>query len=109
MWGLNTDRFEDRGGRRSGLDRRSVFTPSRIREKRSWQDRRMGQDRRIGKEDLVVIFKPKRKTDEFVEIPRSVRDFIEGICISLLLLGAIIISIDHIFERIIIASIGALK
>ena len=108
MWRLNTTRLEDRGGRRSGLDRRSFFTPSRILEKRSGHDRRTGQDRRIGKEDLVIIFKPKRSTDGPIEFSRAARDLIEWVLVYLLLWGAIILSIDYIFERI-ITSNGSLK
>ena len=108
MWRLNTIRLEDRGGRRSGRDRRSFFAPSRVLERRTGQDRRMHLDRRIGKEDLVIIFKPKRSTDGPIEFSRAARDLIEWVLVYLLLWGAIILSIDYIFERI-ITSNGSLK
>ena len=99
MWSLNTlDHLENKRGRRSGHDRRGFLPRRCILEKRSGQDRRVGLDRRIGKEDLVNKFEPKRKTGEFVEFPRIVRDLIEGICLCLLLWGLTIISIHYVFR-----------
>jgi hypothetical protein len=108
MSGLSTVvHLENEGGRRSGHDRRGFLPRRCILEKRAGQDRRMGLDRRIGKEDFVNIFEPKRNTDGSVEFLRSVRGLFEGICICLLLWGAIIIFIDFIFGRIILTSIGS--
>jgi hypothetical protein len=36
----------DRGGRRSGIERRKIFIPGYTPERRSGLDRRSGQDRR---------------------------------------------------------------
>jgi hypothetical protein len=104
MWGLDAVVIlEDGGGRRSGLDRRSFFTPGRIQERRSVQDRRISLDRRIRKEDfmnLMVSLEPKRKTDAYIEVLRLRRMFF--FCPLLgLLTWATIISIARIFLRVI--------
>lgn len=95
--------LEDQGGRRSGLDRRSFFVPERILERRSVQDRRSGLERRVRKEDftnLMVSLNPKRKTDIYIEALRIRRMLF--FCTPLgLLMWAIIISITHIFLRVI--------
>ena len=90
---------EDNGGRRSGLDRRSIFTPAHIPERRSGQDRRIGLDRRIRKEDftnLMVSLEPKRKTDVYIEALRIRRMLFFNAPLGLLM-WAIIISIARIF------------
>ena len=95
--------LEDQGGRRSGLGRRSFFTPERILERRSAQDRRSGLERRIRKEDftnLMVSLKPKRKTDVYIEALRIRRMLFFSPPLSLLM-WAIIISIARIFLRVI--------
>ena len=104
MWGLNAVvTLEDRGGRRSGRDRRSCLGPGCIPERRSGQDRRIGLDRRIRKEDftnLMVSLEPKRKTDVYIEALRLQRMFF--FCTPLgLLMWAIIISIALIFLRVV--------
>jgi hypothetical protein len=95
--------LEDQGGRRSGLDRRSFFTPECILERRSVQDRRSGLERRIRKEDftnLMVSLKPKRKRDVYIEALRIRRMLF--FCPPLgLLMWAIIISIACTFLRVI--------
>jgi len=91
--------LEDQGGRRSGPDRRSFFTPECILERRSAQDRRSGLDRRIRKEDftnLMVCLKPKRKTDVYIEALRIRRMLFFNAPLGLLM-WAIIISIARIF------------
>ncbi len=104
MWGLNAVvTLEDRGGRRSGLDRRSSFVPGSIPERRSGQDRRNHPDRRIREEDftnLMVSLDPKRKGDAYLEIFRVRRMFFFGSLSGLLglLTWAIIISIACIFH-----------
>jgi hypothetical protein len=40
----------DRGGRRSGVERRKIFIPGYTPERRSGEDRRSGQERRSLKE-----------------------------------------------------------
>ena len=95
--------LEDQGGRRSGLDRRSFFTPQCILERRSVQYRRSGLERRIRKEDftnLMVSLKPKRKWDVYIEALRIRRMLF--FCPPLgLLMWAIIISLALTFLRVI--------
>jgi len=104
MWGLNAVvTLEDRGGRRSRLDRRSFSGPGCIPERRSEQDRRIHLDRRIRKEDftnLMVSLEPKRKGDVCIEILRVRRMFFFGPLFGLLT-WAIIISIARVFFRVI--------
>jgi hypothetical protein len=95
--------LEDRGGRRSGLDRRSSFAPWYIPEKRFGQDRRIGLDRRVRKEDLtnlVVSLEPKRDTDRYIDLLRIRRMFFLGPLLGSLM-WAIIISVVSIFLRVI--------
>jgi hypothetical protein len=90
---------DDKGGRRSGLDRRSSFTPECLPERRSVQDRRGGQDRRIRKEDftnLMVSLEPKRKTDVYIDVLRIRRMIFFGSSLGLFM-WAIIISTARIF------------
>ena len=100
MWALNAVvTLEDRGGRRSGLDRRSFSGLGCIPEKRSGQDRRIHLDRRIRKEDftnLMVSLKPKRKSDVYIEILGIRRMLFWGPLFGLLT-WVIIISTARIF------------
>lgn len=101
MWSPNAVvTLEDRGGRRSsGLDRRSIFAPESIPERRYGQERRIDLDRRIRKEDftnLMVSLGPKRKTDVYIEILRLRRMFLFCPLLSLFT-WAMIISIVRIF------------
>jgi len=100
MWGPNAVvTLEDRGGRRSELDRRSFSGPGCIPGRRSEQDRRIHLDRRIRKEDftnLMVSLEPKRKGDVYIEILRVRRMFFFGTLFGLLS-WAIIISTGRIF------------
>jgi hypothetical protein len=57
--------IKDRGGRRLGIDRRSFSIPSYCLEARSGQDRRSGLDRRSAKDDFLISFNPKRRTDRY--------------------------------------------
>jgi len=88
-----TSGLMDRGGRRTGTDRRTFCIPGYGFERRSGQDRRIGMERRSGKEPFVNIFEPKRKTDEYVEFLGSVGGLFRGICLGALLWEMIIISI----------------
>ena len=95
--------LEDQGGRRSGLDRRSFFTPQCILERRSVQYRRSGLERRIRKEDftnLMVSLEPKRETDFYIEALRFRRMLFFCPILSLLM-WAIIILIIRIVLRVI--------
>ena len=84
---------EDNGGRRSGLDRRSLWIPGYCPERRSGQDRRGGLERRSGKASFLDLPEPKRKTDEYVEFVGSIRGLFQGICFGALLWEIIIITI----------------
>ena len=83
----------DRGGRRTGTDRRTVCISGYGFERRSEKDRRMGMERRSGKGDFVNIFEAKRKTDEYLDSLGSIRGLIQGICFGALLWEIIIITI----------------
>jgi hypothetical protein len=94
--------LKDQEGRRSGIDRRSSFTPECLLERRSGQDRRGGQDRRIRKENftnLMASFEPRRKTDIYIEALRIRRMAFFGPSLGLLM-WAIIISTACIFLRL---------
>ena len=56
--------IKDRGGRRLGIDRREFSIPSYYPETRSGQDRRGSLERRR-KDDFLVLFDPKRRTDRY--------------------------------------------
>jgi hypothetical protein len=88
-----TSGLTDRGGRRTGTDRRTVSISGYGFERRSGKDRRMGMERRSGKGDFVNIFEPKRKTDEYVEFLGSIGGLFQGICFGALLWEIIIITI----------------
>ncbi len=83
----------DRGGRRTGGDRRTVCISGYGIERRSGKDRRMGMERRGGKGDFARLFEPRRRTDEYVEFLGSVRGLFQGICFGALLWEIIIIAI----------------
>jgi len=44
--GIKVINIRDNFGRRSGLDRRRIYTPNYMKERRSGEDRRIGTDRR---------------------------------------------------------------
>jgi hypothetical protein len=92
-------RMKDRGGRRSGTDRRMVCIPGYESERRSIQDRRNGAERRTWKKDFLNLFGPRRKTDEYVEFLRGLKGLFHGISFGSLLWGLIIISIVFIRAR----------
>ena len=83
--------IKDRGGRRLGIDRRSFLIPSYCPETRSGQDRRGGSDRRKGKDDSLISFDPKRRTDRYIEWFRTVRGLFWGAYFGALLWGIMII------------------
>ena len=85
--------MKDRGGRRSGTDRRTICIPGYGSEKRSLQDRRNGSERRSGKKEFLDLFKPRRKGDEYVEFLCGLKGLFHGISFGSLLWGIIIISI----------------
>ena len=91
--------MKDRGGRRSGIDRRTACIPGHGSERRSIQDRRNGLERRIEKKDFLNLSTPRRKTDEYVEFLRGLNGLFHGISFGSLLWGIIIISIVFIRAR----------
>ena len=91
--------MKDRGGRRSGIDRRTACIPGHGSERRSIQDRRNGLERRIEKKDFLNLSTPRRKTDEYVEFLKGLNGLFHGISFGSLLWGIIIISIVFIRAR----------
>ncbi len=70
----------DIGGRRSGVDRRSLFIPGYTPERRSHQDRRSSQERR-GAIDLENAITLERNIDRYTEFVNTQK----GIFLALLL------------------------
>ena len=91
--------IKDRGGRRTGTDRRMSCIPGYGSERRSIQDRRNGLERRIEKKDFSNLFRPRRKTDEYVEFLKGLNGLFHGISFGSLLWGIIIVSIFFIRAR----------
>ena len=91
--------INDRGGRRAGIDRRTFCISGYGFERRFRQDRRSGLERRIEKKDFLDLFRPRRKTDEYVEFLRGLKGLFHGIYFGSLLWGIIIISIVFIRAR----------
>jgi hypothetical protein len=56
-------------------------------------------ERRIAKGDLLSLFSPKRKTDEYADFLRGLKGLFHGISFGSLLWGIIIISIVIIRAR----------
>jgi hypothetical protein len=73
-----------------------MFVPGCIPEKRSGEYRLIGPDRRVKKEDFVIIFEPKRKTDKYVNLLECVRGLFHGVYFGSLLWGIIIILVVFI-------------
>ena len=88
--------IEDNGGRRSGLDRRSLWIPGYCPERRSGQDRRGGLERRSGKASFLDLPEPKRKTDTDIEFLGTVGGLFRGVCWGALLWGITIMLITFI-------------
>ncbi len=88
--------IKDRGGRRSGIDRRMFWMPAYCPERRSGQDRRGGLERRSGKDDFLYIFEPRREADAYIEFFRTVRGLFWGVSLGSLLWGITIILITFI-------------
>ena len=91
--------MKDRGGRRTGTDRRMSCIPGYGSERRSIQDRRNGLERRIEKKDFLNLSTPRRKTDEYVEFLKGLNGLFHGISFGSLLWGIIIFSIVFIRTR----------
>ena len=91
--------IKDRGGRRSGIDRRRFLIPAYCPERRSGQDRRGVLDRRSGKEDFLNLFNPRRETDAYIEFLRTARGLFWGVCLGSSLWGILIMLITIIRAR----------
>ena len=88
--------IEDRGGRRSGIDRRRLLITAYCPERRSVQDRRGGLERRSGKASFLDSPEPKRKTDTYIEVFGTVRGLFWGVSLGALLWGITIMLIISI-------------
>ncbi len=74
--------IRDKGGRRSGIDRRKFFIPEHAPENRSGQDRRSNQERRKGR-DLSGVSYLKRGTDRYMEFANTQKGLFLAIMLSL--------------------------
>ena len=72
----------DKWGRRSGIDRRSVFIPGTIPERRSNQERRSGQDRR-SREDQGNVINLRRNSDRYMEFVNTQKGILLATLLSL--------------------------
>jgi hypothetical protein len=91
--------IKDRGGRRSGIDRRRSWPLAHYPERRSRGDRRGGLERRRGKDDFLNLVVPRRGTDAFIEFFGTVRGLFWGISLGSVLWGIMIILIAFIHAR----------
>jgi len=71
----------DKGGRRSGIDRRKVSNPEHIVDRRSGFDRRNYTDRRTGNHREYVLHL-KRGTDRYMEFANTQKGLMLGILLS---------------------------
>jgi hypothetical protein len=72
---------KDKGGRRSGIDRRKLFIAEYTPDRRSNEGRRSSQDRRNGR-SLAEISNPKRGTDRYVEFVNTQKGVLVAILLS---------------------------
>jgi hypothetical protein len=79
----------DKGGRRTGDDRRKVSVPGFLLERRSGQDRRSYQDRRnqMDAENSSLL---KRNADHYLEFANTQKGLLYGLLLSLPFWGLII-------------------
>jgi hypothetical protein len=85
----------DRLGRRSGIDRRRVFIPVSVPERRSSQERRSNQDRRSQK-DQGNIINLRRNSDRYMEFTNTMKGMFFATLLSLPLWALIIFLIFFI-------------
>ena len=83
----------DRGGRRSGIDRRRLLIPSYSPERRSEQDRRSGLERRSGKDTSWSLLGPRRRVDTYIEFIGTLKGLFWGVSLGSLLWGVMILFI----------------
>ena len=83
----------DRGGRRTGSERRRVSMPAYFPATRSGHERRCGLERRSGREAFAILVDARRETDRYVELFRTIRGLLWGVGIGSLLWSVIILSV----------------
>ena len=76
------DNLRDRGGRRSGEDRRKVMILEFLPDRRSGLDRRMAQERRYRDESDYVPYL-KRNSDRYMEFANTQKGMLFGFLLSL--------------------------
>ncbi len=76
------DSLRDKGGRRSGEDRRKVSILEVLPDRRSSLDRRMNQDRRNRDESEYVSYL-KRNADRYMEFANTQKGLFFGFLLSL--------------------------
>ena len=87
--GYSKIRLPDKGGRRSGADRRKIPKTEFMPERRSGQDRRSYQDRRSRLETEKASFL-RRSADRYMEFFNTQKGLLCGLLLSLPLWGLII-------------------
>ena len=76
------DSLRDKGGRRSGEDRRKVMILEVLRDRRSGLDRRMAQDRR-NRDESEYVSNLKRNSDRYTEFANTHKGMFFGFLLSL--------------------------
>jgi hypothetical protein len=76
------DSLRDKGGRRSGEDRRKVAFLKVLPDRRSGLDRRMAEDRRSRDESEYVSYL-KRNSDRYMEFANTQKGVLFGVLLSL--------------------------
>ena len=81
--------MRDKGGRRSGMDRRNFSISRSMPERRSGEERRGSLDRR-SRRDLGDLLYLRRNTDRYLEFANTQKGLILGVLLSLPLWALII-------------------
>ena len=89
---------KDKGGRRSGIDRRKLFIPECTPDRRSNEDRRSSQDRRNGR-SLAEVSNPRRGTDRYEEFVNTQKGLLVALMLSLPIWTLIILMIIRFINR----------
>ena len=76
------DSLRDKGGRRSGEDRRKVMILEVLHDRRSGLDRRMAQDRR-NRDESEYVSNLKRNSDRYMEFANTQKGVLFGVLLSL--------------------------
>ena len=79
----------DKGGRRTGDDRRKVSIPGFLPERRTGQDRRSYQERRSRVDEGNVALL-RRNTDRYMEFANTQKGLLYGLLLSIPLWGLIL-------------------